>query len=422
MCSMSAEERRGLIEEVRSASSCSHPIRLRGQMVELVTGEIQSRQLRVACKDRREVVCPACASLYQADAWILVSAGLIGGKGVDPAVASNEKLFVTLTAPSFGSVHTLTRSGACRPRPVPPCPHGRSVSCRLRHELDDPVLGSPLCEDCFDYEGAVLWNAHASRLFSATVLQLRRRLAPHPESQRSEGVDCRLSYLKVAEVQRRGLIHLHVIFRIDGPKDDPGSSPAWLTAGHLAEILRSVIGEVEIVGLDGRGIRWGEQFQIDDLAEPDEANHVSSYLAKYSVKSTSDGIDFAYRFRNRAQIERAHVDEHRRRLALTAWDLGARRELEALKLRLHAQSLGFTGQLITKSRGFTTTFTALRRARADFMTPSHERQVLEGTFAYLGRGYNHPRGTELAELFFEMDKALRQERKARRDAGDRSHE
>ena len=102
---MKPEERRALIDEVRAASSCSHPIRLRGQMVDLATGEISSRQLRVACKDRRELVCPACASLYQADAWILVSAGLIGGKGVESWVASNEKLFVTLTAPSFGAVH-----------------------------------------------------------------------------------------------------------------------------------------------------------------------------------------------------------------------------------------------------------------------------------------------------------------------------
>ena len=419
---MKPEERRALIDEVRAASSCSHPIRLRGQMVDLATGEISSRQLRVACKDRRELVCPACASLYQADAWILVSAGLIGGKGVESWVASNEKLFVTLTAPSFGAVHTVTRSGICRPRPAPLCPHGRPMSCRRRHVLDDPVLGSPLCEDCFDYEGAVLWNAHASRLFSATVLQLRRRLAAQLKDQRAEKGSSRLSYLKVAEVQRRGLIHLHVILRIDGSDEDPGSPPPGLSTGVLSETLRRVLREIEIVGLDGSVVRWGEQLKIDDLAEPDESNHVSSYLAKYSVKSTADELAFAYRFRSRAQIERAKADEHRRRLALTAWDLGARHELQALKLRLHAQSLGFTGQLITKSRGFTTTFSALRRARADYMAPSHERQVVEGTFGYLGRGYDHPRGTELAELFFEMDKALRQERKARQDAGDRSYE
>jgi hypothetical protein len=419
---MNAEERKALIDEVRSASSCSHPIRLRGQMVDLATGEVESRQLRVACKDRRELVCPACSTVYRTDAWILVSAGLIGGKGVDPSVASNEKLFVTLTAPSFGAVHTSTRSGACHPRPSALCPHGRPTSCRRRHEQGDPELGSPLCEDCFDYEGAVLWNAHASRLFGATVLQLRRRLASHSKRQQSGKGSFRLSYLKVAEAQRRGLIHFHLIFRVDGALQPPSAAPAWLDASLLETSLEGVIREVEIPSLDAGVIKWGEQFQIDALISSDESSHVSSYLAKYSVKSTADDLALAYRFRNRAQIERAHLDKHRRRLALTAWDLGARTELAALRLRLHAQSLGFTGQLITKSRGFTTTFTALRQARAAYMAQGNERQVLEDTFAYLGRGYDHPRGTELAELFFEMDKALRVERKARRDAGKRSYE
>ena len=243
---MNAEERKALIDEVRSASSCSHPIRLRGQMVDLATGEVEARQLRVACKDRRELVCPACSTVYRTDAWILVSAGLIGGKGVDPAVAKNEKLFVTLTAPSFGQVHTSTRSGACHPRPSALCPHGRSTSCSRHHEQSDPSLGSPLCEDCFDYEGAVLWNAHASRLFGATVLQLRRRLAPHSKDSQSGKSSFRLSYLKVAEAQRRGLIHFHVIFRVDGAPDAPSAAPAWLDASLLETSLQGVIREVEV--------------------------------------------------------------------------------------------------------------------------------------------------------------------------------
>jgi len=36
----------------------------------------------------------------------LVAAGIRGGKGVDPDVTEHPQLFVTLTAPSFGAVHT----------------------------------------------------------------------------------------------------------------------------------------------------------------------------------------------------------------------------------------------------------------------------------------------------------------------------
>ena len=78
---MNAEERARLLREVELSGNCSHPIRLRGEMVNLATGEVGMSSLRVACKDRRQVVCPACSYAYRADAWILVASGLNGGKG-----------------------------------------------------------------------------------------------------------------------------------------------------------------------------------------------------------------------------------------------------------------------------------------------------------------------------------------------------
>ena len=85
---MNAEERAHLLREVEQAGNCSHPIRLRGETVNLATGEVGESLLRVACKDRRHVVCPSCSYLYKADAWILVSSGLVGGKGI-PELGGN---------------------------------------------------------------------------------------------------------------------------------------------------------------------------------------------------------------------------------------------------------------------------------------------------------------------------------------------
>ena len=205
---MNVTERRALVEEVRLASSCSHPIRLRGEMVDLSTGEISNRRLSVACKDRRQVVCPACSALYKMDAWILVSAGLIGGKGVSPDVASRNKLFVTLTAPSFGRVHTIRDNGSCQPFVLSGahrCPHGLPTTCNLRHREGDANLGSSLCSDCFDFRGAIVWNAYASRLFTKTIRQAERLTAKAGGfNQRDIRAIARLSYLKVAEMQRRG--------------------------------------------------------------------------------------------------------------------------------------------------------------------------------------------------------------------------
>jgi hypothetical protein len=92
---VNAEERRRLLQELQGSSNCSHPIRLRGEIVNTATGEVTERGLRVACKDRREVVCPACSYLYRADTWILVSTGLVGGKGTPVVVGTHPRLFVT---------------------------------------------------------------------------------------------------------------------------------------------------------------------------------------------------------------------------------------------------------------------------------------------------------------------------------------
>jgi hypothetical protein len=50
----------------------------------------------------------------------------------------------------------------------------------------------------------------------------------------------------------------------------------------------------------------------------------------------------------------------------TAWFLGARKDLEHLRLRAWAHMLGFRGHFSTKSRRYSTTLGALRDARAEW--------------------------------------------------------
>jgi hypothetical protein len=77
----------------------------------------------------------------------------------------------------------------------------------------------------------------------------------------------------------------------------------------------------------------------------------------------------------------------------TAWDLGARPELETLRLRAWAHTLGFKGHWLTKSRGYSTTLGALRAARSDWhanrqggVTPP-DTAVTIGDWRYVGRGW-----------------------------------
>ena len=423
---MNAVERSNLVREVALSSNCSHPIRLKGEMVNLATGEVAVSSLRIACKDRRQVICPSCSYTYKADAWILVSTGLVGGKGTPDEVAHHPRLFVTLTAPTFGAVHTVNDHGGCvtrrsersSPRSRAYCPHQHLTTCAQRHAVSDPQLGRPLCVECFDYEGAVLWNAHASRLWNNTMQLIRRSLAEAGGVRQLHlSRVAQLHYLKVAEMQRRGLVHLHVVLRADGPGSIDAPPPSWLTSELLARSVRTSVRRSKAAGVDGRELHWGEQLDVRDLGTTgQDTTKIPSYVAKYAVKTTDGTLELARRFHARRQIEKLVDDPHAKRLALTSWDLDLRPELAPLHLRDHAHAFGFTGQLITKSRRYSTTFGALRRARADYMVSQNSGDPVGGTFQYDGRGYDDPRGTELAEMFFTMERELREERSANRRA------
>lgn len=419
-----------VLAEVSGAGHCVHPIVLSREVVDTETGEIRRSVLRIACKDRRATICPSCSYLYKTDAWILISAGLVGGKGLPDEVLAHPKVFVTLTAPSFGAVHRRTDAGDCHPHArVSTCGHGTSTRCAIHHDDADPLLGAPLCADCFDYEGAVLWNATVAALWHRTMVRLRQGVAA------SRGLTeagllkvARLNYLKVAEFQRRGLVHLHVVLRADGPSGAGSAPPAWLTTELLAHQLHHLVNHVAFRAPGGVTTSWGERVAITDLVARDgDGRRVTAYLAKYATKSTDGSVAFARRFQDRGQIERAAVHDHARQLALASWDLGEHHELGG-RLRRHAHAFGFTGQLITKSQGFSTTFTALRGARATHMAGFDESGVVVlGSYAYAGRGYSDPRGETVAELLHaesvELHRAARERRvTALRDSRDRSRD
>ena len=409
------ERARALVDEINSAGACSHPIRLQGETVNTAPGELRQGTLKVPCKDRRAALCPSCSRLYGADAWILVAAGLNGGKGVPEGVAGHPRLFATLTAPSFGQVHTRTTSTQrCHTRRRPErCGHGEPTWCTDAHDHGDERLGAPLCDRCFDAQGAVLWNASASVLWDRTLVRLRRQLAASQGLTTTElGSAAQVNYLKVAELQRRGLVHFHALFRADGTEGAGSDPPGWLTAELLAATLRSVVETTKVLGRDGEPRCWGTQFDVADLSRLEGGDRrIAAYLAKYATKTTDGSLAFARRFANHVEISRLQTAPHLRRLALTAWRLGLSRELRALRLRDHAHTLGYRGQLITKSRGYSTTFTSLRGARVDFRAgQSHEDPIL-GSFNYDGRGYDDPKAADVAKLFFELEQDLRRQTK-----------
>lgn len=422
---MKERSARELLREVNGAGLCAQPVRLSGLQVDRKTGELRTRELLVACKDRRASVCPACSYLYKADAWILTSAGLIGGKGVDPGIGQHPRLFLTLTAPSFGSVHRSTRStGACHPRPGRgACPHGMRLSCQLQHDHASELIGTPLCTRCFGYERAVQWNAMAPRLWQRTVVRLRQRLAASASlSAKDFRATCCLTYLKVAELQRRGLVHFHAVVRLDGGQGPSEEPPEWLNAGIVAAQLTILRSTVVLRGQNNSLFGWGREFDVHELDDGDDPNRVAAYVAKYATKTAADTEAIARPFRSRRAIEHARISEHARALVLAAWDLGGSTQFRELRLREHAHTFGFPGQLLTKSRSYSTTFRELRAARARHMTTAASPLLLEGSFGYVSRGYEDPRGETVARFLHDEERAFRKEIAARDDSRTTSRE
>lgn len=397
--------------QARRTGYCNHPIRLvgRSDAVDSDSGELTvtidsatepGGALLVACGNRRATVCPACSETYRGDAWQLINAGMVGGKGLSASVRTHPRLFVTLTAPSFGAVHSRRvsegRSRTCRPRRSGECEHGKPRGCRKQHAAGAAVVGQPLCPDCFDYAGAVLWNAHVGVLWSRTTTGIRRALARFLGiGVRTLRDHARLSFIKVIEYQARGIVHLHVVIRADGADggDDlpPGALDAELLKDAVLVAVASASVEMPAPAGQMRAV-WGSQVDVsplasDDASGGDRALSVAAYIAKYATKSTDALGALDHRIRSLSEIERLVVVPHLRRMVATCWSLGSRPEYADLRLQAWAHTLGYRGHWTTKSRAYSTTFGALRSARSAYKDPAMAGVEHVGHWKFAGRGY-----------------------------------
>ena len=420
----------------KSCRWCAEPVRLIGKSatVDADTGELYESfssaelprgELVKACGTRRASRCPSCAALYQGDARSLVVSGLVGGKGTAEAVASRPMVFATLTAPSFGAVHRRpTAGGPCQARGPGRCVHGRAVSCVVHHDANDQLLGEAICASCYDYEAAVLFNAQLSELWRRTSIYARRHLARlSGMTARALDQTIRLSYVKVAEFQRRGVVHLHVLCRLDG--SDGTDPPPIFTTALLALALRVAVGHVRAPYPEARGeARWGEQFDCRALGPgvPGETRRIANYLAKYATKGSDDDGALDRRLRGLEDLKARALAPQLRRMAEVAWRLGGEPGLSGLRLRNWAHTLGLRSHFLTKSRRFSTTFRALRAARQDHRRAERLGRagtsaetlagalVVVGEWTYLGRGWR-----TRAEAYLAASEARRAE-EARRYA------
>jgi hypothetical protein len=260
------------------------------------------------------------------------------------------------------------------------CVHGNPLSCNTLHNADDPAVGQPLCGQCYDYTGHVLFNWHAPELWRRFTIALRRVVARHLRSVGAEGDALRVSFVKVAEYQRRAVIHYHTLIRLDTTEQDGATeeSDSLVSAVELATLVRAAANQVQLPvesstasppqTCQPRALRFGAQIDTQPLSAPGEtaesrqglARRVAAYLAKYTTKSVAE-FGIAARRISPAAIAELDIPAHTRRILTTLARLAALPGNTAMLAWLH--TLGYRGHITTKSRRYSITMTALRTIR-----------------------------------------------------------
>jgi hypothetical protein len=390
---------------------CQRPIRLAGNVTTLdatgaivdsfSTDDLPDGILYKPCGTRFASLCPACSETYRWDTYQLIKSGLVGGKGVPATTALHPAVFATLTAPSFGPVHTrlVDRAGKpkpCRPRRERPvCSHGQAQWCSALHRDGDHRLGKPLCLDCYDHDHQAVWNHFAPKLWDRTILRVRRLVAAELGPRLADIT--RVSYVKVAELQARAAVHLHALIRFDGRDPDApndivappsfglpdGSLVQVLTADRLAELVVQAARDVGLTTpahpdrAEGWPVVWGEQVDArvirrgligGELTE----SYVAGYLAKYATKGSESTGLVATRITPNTIHAYRDRDTHIGRCVDACWRLGRyvpdlaladQNERPYGRLRRWAHLYGYGGHFSSKSRRYGTTLGKLRRAR-----------------------------------------------------------
>lgn len=241
--------------------------------LELALEDILSRACRrpfetvsghlVRCGSRLKAECPGCSAIHVGDWQAIIRSGVFD------AGPEYRFFLLTLTAPSFGEVHRVPRTGR----------RSQVCVCGERHspEHDAHLRGLPLDSESYDYRGQVEWNAASGRLWDATRARLRS-LAPS------------LAFASVREWQARGALHLHVLLRVH--ISDVQALPVVTAKGRRS--VPSIIGTVLKVSAradGGHSIYWGANADCRPIRADEGTGRTVWYLTKAVGYLTKDVAD-----------------------------------------------------------------------------------------------------------------------------------
>jgi hypothetical protein len=102
-----------------------------------------------------------------------------------------------------------------------------------------------------------------------------------------------VAFVKVAEFQRRGVVHFHALIRLDGPGENYQPPQISIDATGLADTIRQAAAHVRLTvemphALD-LVLRFGDQLDTQTVNGGPTGEltteHAAHYIAKYATKS-----------------------------------------------------------------------------------------------------------------------------------------
>ncbi|MFD8538141.1 replication initiator [Streptomyces rubrogriseus] len=279
------------------------------------------------------------------------------------------------------------------------CEHGRPHGCHTVHASTDPLVGQPVCPDCYDYTGHVLWHAH--KLWDRFVIDVRRRLASSAGIVQSRFArHARLSFARIAEYQKGATVHVHAVIRLDGPDGPTDDPPPWGTPDRLTRAVYAFAQRVTVrtscsPAVGELDLSWGTQTDVRVLRAdgdgPDD-DAVAAYVAKYVTKGSNEtGAGTDHKVTTWDDIDTAPVSRHVRTLMHTCWRLGGLPAYVPLRLHTWTLTLGYQGHIVTKSRAYSTTYARTTRRRRPPPRPHRHFRRDHGCALALHRLRPHPR-------------------------------
>jgi hypothetical protein len=137
------------------------------------------------------------------------------------------------------------------------------------------------------------------------------------------------SFIKVVELQRRGVPHFHAVIRLDAaspPREEPAPPDSNLELADFVELVRLAAVQTKLSTANDVVVRFGDQLDIRSVGHASESHpegsvvtnrRVAAYLAKYVTKSVTD-LGLNVRRLSPEGIDQLDVTEHvRRRVCCT---------------------------------------------------------------------------------------------------------